>query len=106
MVRWLLLGRETITAGESGADGGGEMTLKLKKESEALLRSVLSTQRPELLHLLDSPSETEVSNEQLDELRQIVTDEFSETGLREDDEPNSRGLLLENLIDELGRLQS
>ena len=91
---------------EDPALTGGEMTLKLKKESEALLRAVLARQRPELLHLLDSDSEAEVSNEQLDELRQIVTDEFSETGLREDDEPNSRGLLLENLIDELGRLQS
>ena len=83
-----------------------KMSLRLKKESEELLRTVLARRRPELLDLVDPHSEVEVNNEQLDELRQIVSDEFLESGLREDDEPNSRGLLLENLIDELGRLQS
>ena len=82
------------------------MSLKLKRESEELLKAVLAKRRPELLDLVDSQSEAEVDDVQLDELRLIVTDEFCETGLREDDEPNSRGLLLENLIDELGRLQS
>jgi hypothetical protein len=45
-----------------------------------------------------------LTEEQQDELRQTLTDEIMETGLREDDEPNGRGLLLEELIDKLGHL--
>jgi len=45
-----------------------------------------------------------LTEEHRDELRQTLTHELMETGLREDDEPNGRGLLLEELIDKLGHL--
>jgi hypothetical protein len=45
-----------------------------------------------------------LTNDQREELRQILTDELMETGLGDDDEPNERGLLLEELIDKLGHL--
>ena len=37
-----------------------------------------------------------------DKLRQLVLDEFCDTGLKVDDEPNARGLDLEDLIDAMG----
>ena len=82
------------------------MGLQLKKDSEELLREVLTKNRPELLEVVDSPPSSKVSHLIINELRQAVTDEFIETGLNEMDEPNNRGLRLEYLIDELGRLLS
>lgn len=57
-----------------------------------------------MIGVLDSLQDVQLTEYQRDELRQAVTDEFSETGLRKDDEPNERGLLLEELIDRLGHL--
>lgn len=80
------------------------MALGLPKEQEKVLRETLLNRAPEFLSLLDSPEDVRLSADQRDELRQIVTDEFCATGLREDDEPNARGLVLENIIDRLGHL--
>jgi hypothetical protein len=52
-----------------------------------------------MMSLVASSRHVELTDEQRDELREMLTDEFIETGLREDDEPNERGLLLEELID-------
>lgn len=68
------------------------------------MREALLNRAPDFLNLLDSPEDVRLSADQRDELRQIVTDEFCATGLREDDEPNARGLILEDIIDRLGRL--
>ncbi len=59
-----------------------------------LLVEVISKRQPELQPLKIQP-------ELIDKLCDIVTDEFCKTGLGEDDEPNSRGLDLEDLIDAL-----
>ncbi len=37
-----------------------------------------------------------------DKIRQLVLDEFCDTGLKAGDEPNARGLDLEDLIDAIG----
>ena len=37
-----------------------------------------------------------------DKLRQLILDEFCDTGLKVDDEPNTRGIDLEDLIDAIG----
>jgi hypothetical protein len=41
---------------------------------------------------------------QREELRGVLADEFSATGICADFEPNPRGILLERLIDRLGHL--
>jgi len=60
------------------------------------LQEVIAKRKPELQSLKLEPS-------LIEELCDIVMDEFCETGLKDDDEPNNRGLKLEDLVDELRR---
>lgn len=69
-----------------------------------LLSEVIWKRCPAMGGVLGSLQEVQLTEYQRDELRQAVADEFVETGLRADDEPNERGLLLEELIDRLGHL--
>jgi hypothetical protein len=66
-----------------------------------LLRDAISRQSPNLLPLLERLEEGGLSADELNELREAVSDEFLDSGLRPDYEPNERGLQLEDLIDEL-----
>lgn len=69
-----------------------------------VLREVVQDHCPDLLTILDSREDVALTEQQRDDLRQAVTDEFCQTGLKENDEPNQRGLLLEEIIDRLGHL--
>jgi hypothetical protein len=69
-----------------------------------LLSEVIWKRCPTMSGTLGSLQEVQLTEYQRDELRQAVTDEFCETGLQDNDEPNERGLLLEELIDRLGHL--
>jgi hypothetical protein len=80
------------------------MALQLPSKLAELLSEVIWKHRPDLIGVLGSLQDVQLTEYQRDELRQVVTDEFTETGLRDDDEPNARGLLLEELIDRLGHL--
>lgn len=80
------------------------MALQLPSEMAEMLSEVIWKRRPELIGVLGSLQDVQLTEYQREELRQAVTDEFTETGLRDDDEPNARGLLLEELIDRLGHL--
>jgi len=64
-----------------------------------LLREVLEKRAPELLHILRERSQVVLREDQKREIQELIGDEFAETGLREDHEPNARGLDLEKLID-------
>ena len=79
------------------------MPLRLSQEQEKLLAEVVSKRNPQLTSLVEDVNEIELTDSQRDELREAVADEFIETGLEENDEPNKRGLLLEDLI---GRLRN
>ena len=59
---------------------------------------------PDMIGIVASIQNVALAEDQREELRQTLTDEFIETGLRENDEPNERGLLLEELVDRLGHL--
>ena len=80
------------------------MALQLPQEMARLLREVIRDHRPDLLDILDAPENIQLTEQQRDDLRQAITDEFCKTGLQENDEPNRRGLLLEELIDRIGHL--
>jgi hypothetical protein len=80
------------------------MVLPLPKDMESLLREVLSKRTPQMLNILDSPASRMLTDEERDEIRQALTDEFCESGLYDNDEPNERGLSLEALIDKLGHI--
>lgn len=74
----------------------------LHPEEARLLREVLWKRQPSLLHRLDSLGVIPLTTEQREELRQVLADELCETGLQPDDEPNERGLRLDDLIGQLG----
>ena len=80
------------------------MALRLPQAMADVLREVVQDHRPDLLTILESRENIELTEQQRDDLRQAVTDEFCQTGLKENDEPNQRGLLLEKIIDRLGHL--
>ncbi|HET9846979.1 MAG TPA: hypothetical protein VFR68_00270 [Candidatus Dormibacteraeota bacterium] len=78
--------------------------MRLTTSSRELLLEVLAKREPRLAHLVD-----EHSDPSLDDLSIVIDDavggELAETGFAENDEPNARGLALEDLIDELNRIR-
>jgi hypothetical protein len=79
------------------------MAVALSAKLSALLSEVLWKRDPSMIGIVAFQSAV-LTNDQREELRQILTDELMDTGLGDDDEPNERGLLLEELIDKLGHL--
>lgn len=75
-----------------------QLSANLKK----LLGEVILKHKPVLLHLLESIGHKPLTIEQREELREIIATELCESGLDANDQPNERGLLLEELIDCLG----
>jgi hypothetical protein len=80
------------------------MAVALSAKLSALLSEVLWKRDPSMIGIVASFQSAVLTNDQREELRQILTDELMDTGLGDDDEPNERGLLLEELIDKLGHL--
>ena len=64
-----------------------------------LLEEVVRSRRPDMLHVILEKRLQDLPFQQRLELRHELQQEFSLTGLREDSEPNDRGLALEELID-------
>jgi len=75
------------------------VTIRVPESSFELLREVLEKRAPELLAVLREGSNVVIREDQNREIQELVGDEFAETGLRGDHEPNERGLALEKLID-------
>lgn len=78
------------------------MIVKLNQKLKKLLIEVVGKHRPDMNRLVTSEI-IEVSGSELDELFDIVGNEFMETGLKKNDEPNERGLFLEDLIGRLSK---
>jgi len=78
--------------------------IKLTEPQKRLLESIVAQRDPtrlaELKAIFDSDVR-ELSHETRFHLAQLVTDEFIASGRRSTDEPNERGLLLEELTDVL-----
>jgi hypothetical protein len=74
---------------------------RLPDAAAGLLKEVTAKRRPELLQSLSSLPEVSLSETISDILREMLLDEFMETGRKPDDEPNARGLEIEDLIDKL-----
>ena len=75
----------------------------LRPEDLVLLRSTVQKRRPELLPLLDLFGVQLLTDDQREDLRDALLDEFLETGIRDDDEPNAYGRHLDDIIGRLGR---
>ena len=77
------------------------MILKLKPEMEDLLTEVIEKRRPDMLRLIPPYREIDLTDFERDEIIDAVADEFTATGLKADDEPNARGIRLDDLIGSL-----
>lgn len=69
-----------------------------RQEMISVLREVVKKRRPELLPLVDRVGVEILTEEQLETLSEVVSDEFAEVGLRQDSEPNSRGVVLDDIM--------
>jgi hypothetical protein len=67
-----------------------------------LLLTVVTKHLPELHPVVQEVGIKGLSADQRSALREAITSEFIETGLMPNDEPNARGLALEELLDEIG----
>lgn len=76
----------------------------LSTQETELLRDILSSRRPSLLPLLAFLGLVPLTDKQREEIRGAVAEELIETGLTEEDEPNEKGLLLDDLIGRIGEL--
>lgn len=77
---------------------------RLKLEETELLREVLLKQSPSLLKLMEIIGIVPLTNEQKEQLWEAIADELVTTGLGENDEPNERGVLLDDLVGRIGSL--
>jgi len=77
----------------------GFVSIRVPESCFGLLREVFEKRAPELLPVLRDGSQVLIREDQKRVIQQLIGDEFVETGLRADDEPNDRGLDLETLID-------
>lgn len=69
-----------------------------RKEMIQVLREVVAKRRPELLPLAEKVGVKVLTEEQLEALSDVVLKEFLEEGLQEDDEPNPRGIVLDDVM--------
>lgn len=77
---------------------------KLKKEFIQLLKKCILTHNPTVIGWVSDDKLYTLNAVEYNILRDIVNDEFLAKGLKQNYEPNEYGILLEQLIDEIGRL--
>ena len=75
---------------------------RLSPAESELLRKIIWKRQPALAVLLDTLGRKRLSDEQRESLREALAEELGESGLREDDEPNETGMMLDGLIGRLG----
>lgn len=78
--------------------------MKLSKKGSKLLHDILVRRSPELLSLSVFTQNGNLSDVERERLRETLSDEFCELGLKPDSEPNQYGLEIEHLIDEIGNV--
>jgi hypothetical protein len=74
---------------------------KLKDEDFRLLREVVWRNKPSLASVASLVGGQALTENQREELREILADELCSTGLKPDGEPNERGLRLDSIIGNL-----
>jgi hypothetical protein len=70
----------------------------MRLEDQKLLREVIWRRQPLLIPIIDAMGEAPLKEEDREMIRNVLADEFIETGLSGDDEPNERGIRLDNII--------
>jgi hypothetical protein len=77
------------------------MSERLAPAQMDLLREVVEKHAPALLPLLEGGRIFALSDDDAAAFSAAIADEFIATGLQADDEPNDRGLALEELVDKV-----
>ena len=80
------------------------MNKSLKPEMYQLLKDVALKHQPDLLSSVELLEKKQLSAEKCFDLCEMLTAELCECGLDENDEPNERGLLIDEIIGKLSRL--
>lgn len=75
------------------------IAIQLSESDFTLLREVIAKRAPELMPLIHERQNVRLLGSQRKCIQSIVGDDLIETGFRDDDEPNDRGLALERIID-------
>lgn len=78
------------------------MRSRLSAELESLLFQVIRKYHGQQIHILKSGDVEHLSHEERIAIRELLGNELCETGLGLDDEPNTRGIQIEKLIDWIG----
>ena len=73
--------------------------MRISERLRELLLEVIDTRTPELRPCLGPNGSIALNADQWQRLQDAIADELCTTGLRDDSEPNARGLMLEDLID-------
>lgn len=69
-----------------------------RSEQICILRAVIEKRQPELLPLVDKVGKEILTEEELERLRDLVSDEFAKVGLQDNDEPNPQGIVLDDIM--------
>jgi hypothetical protein len=73
--------------------------LRLSAEEQSLLREVVAARAPDLRAAALDRGLVGLGHEQLKQIEDAIAREFTASGLREDSEPNARGMSLERILD-------
>ena len=73
---------------------------KLNSKRRFFLLDILKSQN-RVSFSLEELSSLVFNDKKYEDIKQLVIDEFCKTGLNNEDEPNERGLLIEDLLDNL-----
>lgn len=84
--------------------GRTKSTVTLSHEEIRLLQEILAKQYPEKVSAVDISLLTKLCSDDITPICQAITEEFCNTGLMPNSEPNKRGLMLEALLDKLRRI--
>jgi hypothetical protein len=77
---------------------------QLSQKMFSLIIDIIQRRSPKLLNLPFFNGNESLTDIEREELREVLSDEFCEFGLKADSEPNDYGLLIEHSIDEIGHL--
>lgn len=76
----------------------------LSEKSQRILLEILKKNHANSTYI-SLIEENNISIQYIDIYREYICDEFLQVGLNENDEPNSYGIELEDIIDELGHIE-
>ena len=79
--------------------------MKLTEDVFELLNEVIEKRCPEFKGLFKKHETIELNEDQVNRICLCLSDELCESGLKEDSEPNKRGLMLDDLIGYINQLR-